>query len=71
MYTYPHTIENGAGERLIFLRKSRGQHGDRLEGGKCTAYIEPADNVEYLLTGSSLRRSGVEVPVLIASRQRS
>ena len=32
MYTYPHTIDNGAGERLVFLRKIRGQHGDRLEG---------------------------------------
>ena len=32
MYTYPHTIENGVGERLVFLRKVRGQRGDRLEG---------------------------------------
>ena len=30
-YTYPHTIENGAGERLTFLRKVPGTNGDRLE----------------------------------------
>ena len=30
-YTYPHTIENGAGERLIFLRRVPGAVGDRLE----------------------------------------
>lgn len=31
-YTYPHVIENGAGERLIFLRRVPGPKGDRLEG---------------------------------------
>jgi quercetin dioxygenase-like cupin family protein len=31
-YTYPHTIENGAGERLTFVRKVAGTTGDRLEG---------------------------------------
>jgi quercetin dioxygenase-like cupin family protein len=30
-YTYPHTIENGAGERLTFLRRVEGPSGDRLE----------------------------------------
>ena len=30
-YTYPHTIENGAGERITFLRKVPGSAGDRLE----------------------------------------
>jgi uncharacterized cupin superfamily protein len=30
-YTYPHTIENGAGERLTFLRRVPGPAGDRLE----------------------------------------
>ena len=30
-YTYPHTIENGAGERLTFLRRVPGTTGDRLE----------------------------------------
>ena len=30
-YTYPHIIENGAGERLTFLRVSPGRDGDRLE----------------------------------------
>ena len=30
-YTYPHTIENGGGERLTFLRRVPGSAGDRLE----------------------------------------
>ena len=30
-FTYPHTIENGAGERLTFLRRGPGPRGDRLE----------------------------------------
>lgn len=30
-YTYPHTIDNGAGERLTFLRRVPGLTGDRLE----------------------------------------
>lgn len=30
-YTYPHTIDNGAGERITFLRKVPGRTGDRLE----------------------------------------
>jgi uncharacterized cupin superfamily protein len=31
-YQYPHTIENGGGERLTFLRRVQGATGDRLEG---------------------------------------
>ena len=31
-YTYPHTIENGGGETLTFLRRVPGPGGDRLEG---------------------------------------
>ena len=30
-YTYPHTIDNDAGERLTFLRRVPGSAGDRLE----------------------------------------
>src|SRR5262245_46071533 len=30
-YTYPHVIENGAGERITFLRLVPGAAGDRLE----------------------------------------
>ena len=30
-YTYPHTIDNGAGERLTFLRRVATPRGDRLE----------------------------------------
>ena len=29
--TYPHTIENGSGESITFLRKVPGRTGDRLE----------------------------------------
>jgi len=123
-YPYPHTIENGAGERLTFLRRVPGPRGDRVEGEnavapgagppmhvhhlqeealtvrhgrmgyqrlgeperfagpgetvtfkagevhrfwnageeelRCTAYVEPADNVEYFLTEifASQRRGG-------------
>jgi mannose-6-phosphate isomerase-like protein (cupin superfamily) len=31
-YPYPHAIENGAGERLTFLRRVPGARGDRIEG---------------------------------------
>ncbi len=30
-YTYPHTIENGGGERITFIRVVPGTTGDRLE----------------------------------------
>lgn len=123
-YSYPHTIENGAGERLTFVRRIAGRSGDRLEGENlvkpgagppmhvhflqeevltvregrigyqrpgesekfagpgetvafkpgeahrfwnagdgdllCSGYVEPADNVEYLLTElfESTKRNG-------------
>src|SRR5215212_2702516 len=30
-YTYSHTVENGAGERITFVRRVRDPAGDRLE----------------------------------------
>ncbi len=36
-YTYPHTIDNGAGERLTFLRRVPGVRGDRVEGENVVA----------------------------------
>jgi hypothetical protein len=30
-YTYSHTVENGAGERITFVRRIRDPAGDRLE----------------------------------------
>ena len=30
-YTYPHVIDNGAGEQIVFLRKIPGPRGGRLE----------------------------------------
>ena len=31
MYTYPHTIDNGSGERITFLRRVTTPDGERLE----------------------------------------
>jgi len=141
-YTYPHTIDNGAGERITFVRRVAGAAGDRLEGEnvvkpgagppmhvhhfqeevftvqegrlgyqrlgepeqfagpgetvafrpgeahrfwnagegdlRCTGHVEPADNVEYLLTEifASARRRGGARPDLfdvafLARRYRS
>lgn len=141
-YTYPHTIDNGVGERLTFVRRVAAAAGDRLEGDnivkpgagppmhlhyhqeevftvqegrigyqrrgepeqfagpgetvafrpgeahrfwnagegdlRCTAHVEPADNVEYLLTElfASARRRGGARPDLfdvafLARRYRS
>jgi quercetin dioxygenase-like cupin family protein len=36
-YTYPYTIDNGAGERLTFLRRVPGPNGDRIEGENVAA----------------------------------
>jgi quercetin dioxygenase-like cupin family protein len=36
-YSYPHTIENGGGERLTFLRRVPGRLGDRVEGENLVA----------------------------------
>jgi quercetin dioxygenase-like cupin family protein len=30
-YAYPHTIDNGGGERLTFLRRVQGPNGERIE----------------------------------------
>ena len=141
-YIYPHTIDNGAGEQITFLRRVRGASGERLEGEnvakpgagppmhvhylqeeaftvrkgrmawqrageppqfagpgetvvfkageshrfwnpgdddlECTGYIEPAGNVEYLLTEifASSKRNGGKRPSLVdvawlATRYRS
>ena len=141
-YSYPHTIDNGAGERITFVRRVAGAGGDRLEGEnvvkpgagppmhvhhyqeevftvqegrlgyqrlgeserfagpgetvafrpgeahrfwnagqgdlRCTGHVEPADNIEYLLTEifASARRRGGARPDLfdvafLARRYRS
>jgi mannose-6-phosphate isomerase-like protein (cupin superfamily) len=132
-FAYPHTIENGSGERLTFLRRVPGINGDRIEGEnlvlpgagppmhvhhhqeegftvlegrigyqrlgepvqfaevgeslvfakgephrfwnagtgnlRCSAYIEPADNIEYFLTEifASQARAGNGRPGLLES----
>jgi len=48
-YTYPHTIESGAGERITFLRRIPGASGDRLEGENvATPGAGPPMHVHYL-----------------------
>ena len=36
-YTYPHTIDNGGGERLTFVRRVPGSRGDRIEAENLVA----------------------------------
>lgn len=36
-YQYPHSIENGAGERITFARRFPGRTGERLEGDNVVA----------------------------------
>lgn len=49
MYTYPHTIDNGAGERITFLRRATGPDGERLELENCVQPGHgPPMHVHYL-----------------------
>ena len=49
MYTYPHTIENGHGERLTFMRRSNTPEGERLEGeNEVSPGAGPPMHVHYL-----------------------
>lgn len=48
-YSYPHTIDNGAGERITFLRRVPSPKGDRLEGANVTQPgAGPPMHVHYL-----------------------
>jgi quercetin dioxygenase-like cupin family protein len=48
-FTYPHTIDNGAGERLVFERRVPGPNGDRVEGENFVAPgLGPIMHVHYL-----------------------
>ncbi|HSJ65584.1 MAG TPA: cupin domain-containing protein [Gemmatimonadaceae bacterium] len=48
-YTYPHTIDNGAGERITFLRRVPGRTGDRIEGENVTRPgVGPPMHVHHL-----------------------
>lgn len=47
-YSYPHTIDNGHGERLTFLRRVKTANGDRLEGENTVAPgVGPVMHVHY------------------------
>ena len=48
-YDYPHTIDNGAGERITFLRRVPGADGDRVEGENvCSPGAGPPMHVHHL-----------------------
>jgi quercetin dioxygenase-like cupin family protein len=58
-YTYPHTIENGAGERITFARKAEGTGGERLEGENVvTPGSGPPMHVHYLQEEALTVRQG-------------
>ena len=49
MHTYPHTIENGSGERLTFLGVVHDETGDRLEAdARALTGAGPPMHVHYL-----------------------
>ena len=48
-YDYPHAIDNGAGERITFLRRIPGAAGDRIEGENVTEPgVGPPMHVHHL-----------------------
>jgi quercetin dioxygenase-like cupin family protein len=58
-YTYPHTIENGAGERLTFVRRVPGPRGDRLEVENVVAPgVGPVMHVHHRQTEALTVRRG-------------
>jgi quercetin dioxygenase-like cupin family protein len=49
MTTYPHTIDNGAGEQLTFVARREDEHGEYLEGHNTVAPgIGPPMHVHHL-----------------------
>jgi quercetin dioxygenase-like cupin family protein len=58
-HTYPHTIDNGAGERLTFLRRVPGTIGDRLEVENVVAPgLGPVMHVHHYQTEALTVRQG-------------
>lgn len=58
-FTYPHTIDNGAGERLTFLRLVQDEQGERLEVENVVAPgAGPVMHVHYHQTEALTVRSG-------------
>jgi quercetin dioxygenase-like cupin family protein len=58
-YSYPHTIDNGGGERLTFLRRVPGPIGDRLEVENVVAPgLGPVMHVHHLQTEALTVREG-------------
>lgn len=58
-YPYPHTIENGAGERITFLRRISRPTGDRIEGENATQPgAGPPMHVHYLQEEAFIVREG-------------
>ena len=48
-FSYPHTLDNGNGERLTFVRRVTDENGDRVEGANVVAPgAGPPMHVHYL-----------------------
>src|SRR5215213_2231127 len=61
-YTYSHTVENGAGERITFIRRIRDPAGDRLEFEN---HLKPGSGPPMNIHNphpSPARRRGIFVP---------
>jgi hypothetical protein len=59
-YTYPHTIENGAGERITFIRRVAGRAGERLQVGSTRTCSSWRTSTEWSTTRPHARRSARE-----------
>ncbi len=58
-YSYPHTIENGGGERLTFARREMGPKGERVVGSNLVKPgAGPPMHVHYLQDESLTVREG-------------
>ena len=58
-FTYPHTIDNGGGERLTFLRRVPGPNGDRLEvENVVSSGVGPPMHVHHYQTEALTVREG-------------
>ena len=60
-YSYPHVIENGAGEHITFVRVVPGPAGDRLE----------VENILYASTKRNGGRPSLFVAAFLMGRYRS
>ncbi len=58
-YSYPHTIDNGGGERITFVRREPGRRGERVIGENVASPgAGPPMHVHHLQTESFTVKSG-------------